>query len=1752
MRKQYKISLIIMGLILLLVALTTVIACIIPTKISTQNLSELTKKALNKDNSVLVGNISQKATHTSNAYNYEISESVLNKVRIPKGLFCIDHGQHFEYKSKTVQEVLDLDEKVTIEVGIPKAGEKCKVLPPSKIYSNVYYECTDTENHIALEPYAAYIVTQPTIYAQIDGKYKWFDESATYKEKDDITEEIKQMALWYSPINKGRHPEDPEGAPEFTYKNIAKNLQQESDEYNNYKEILDNTEKPITNETNIDLVNVNVNSSKQYMIVGPFKLNYVDGKTDRVAFSGISNITIKGYNDKDKNALIRNVEIISYIQNGEEKTLTYFNPSESEGYIDRIKQLGSDEAKKTLSYPTSGQEFYLKIKNPNQNITEAKNKVNYIDIEAEYKYMTSSGTKCELQAMQAYAEAKVRETYHGHYMGACSRTAEYTWSAKRVISENQEMISAWGERNLYKEVVKLSNGGTIIPTTMNLGGYVWEDVPENKENMANGIKDNTDRVMPNVKVTLYECLLDANGNIQKDSNGQIIRHVADLLSDTERKSTLEEEEKLRRVNPQLTDGNGYYQFNGLDASNKYYVSFEYNGQIYLPTEYLYNKTNGEETQYNTVNQMVNANLYNTDIWRITSKGTEADNDRYGTNGNNGYDAKFGEIGSSPLNYVSSNSLEKLEPVSGKEGTQYYNKTYSQDDLMGFVLNEKGQYSKSGIALIDGFYKVEDNSIVETNTLQQGIISEKINAHIKEHKEYPNMLNIYQEIVNQYGRNSSEKDEIWRKLQFIEDCKMKAYTGSALGKDTKGTVDLYPVYDDFVIDNKIMTIPGVNNPNKPPIYDGQYYVNLGLWRRQEVNLGLRKDILYAATRINGKTELYEYNKRGKITEGQKAELKELYTKYEANRTEENYYNYLIRKQEIEEEANLDYWEIQLRMTDYVNYYSLNYNRELYPADYNYKGSNTNGGEDLELYITYKITVRNTSQSILSEITEVVDYYDKDYTYIDNLSWIMYKDNVDSDNKQLIVSKDDYHDTIDELKLQGNIEANGRDVNASYVKNGNGNGDSIYGDNSKHIYENNSKQQDLEDEYNSVYIRGLDNKKLASGEEAYIYLTFKVKSDDNGPVILDDENSMKQNYAEINGYKTYYRDGTQLPNDVVKSSNNLAGLIDIDSNPGNLCLDDINNKVDGRYEQNFEDDTDRAMSIKVVIDGDAIRSINGSVWEDERTSTISNSVIGNGLRDLDKKGKDKEIGIKGVTVELVEKLADDKEYVWYTTTTDENGKYEFRNKKNNDKDEPYIVPGEYIIRFKYGNTEATVVPDDRNGNVVSYNGQDFKSTVYQKHINEKGQGKEEISGYNDKYYDIQEADNYNANGIMLSDAKDVWSRREAVNKYSSSNVTNHVAEVLASPYTNNKQLIDELIKNTNMTAETGIIVLEGEYNRQGTDGYNSESNDTAYSKYYGNTNNGKYTLNNVDLGLTERPKAQLELDKKVTNVNITLANGNNLFDKNEGDIDLIWKEGSEYKLDDKISKGKYEEYYNENHRYAYRTKVNELVNGKFSGTGDNGLISATMDEELMHGATITITYELKIKNIGETDYTGKDFYYKGTKADTKVTTSASVVLDYVANNLQFRANDNEGWKVATNITAGETSVNSGLTDAIKKYNTTITTNGLNKALKPGETTTKGLVLTQLITPENKEDDMAYNNIAEIVSISNTAGRRMAYSVQGNQDPTANPAEVDSAKSERVVILPPFGMENIVIYITIAIAALVILTGGIIFIKKKVLNK
>ena len=1077
-------------------------------------------------------------------------------------------------------------------------------------------------------------------------------------------------------------------------------------------------------------------------------------------------------------------------------------------------------------------------------------------------------------------------------------------------------MSASGMRELYEQELELELEQKL---SMQLAGYVWVDgsLNDKMNTPYNGVSgDSNDVALPNTKVILYT----ASGN---------------------------------KVSEKTTDEQGCYIFNGLNPQGKYYVAFEYNGQLYVPTTY-------SKPQYNSAE------------WLKTSKATEKVSDRDSLN------SKFATIGASPNNY------------SG-------GKVFSMQELV-----------KDGV--IDCFFKIENGVIVETKDLNNG-----------------------------NGTPSSEQSK------FIEDCKITAYT-MAQGASN---YDLYPVYDKFIINSNEEFSSGAQARNAnfntssytaggksyEPLYPGQFYIDLGLVRRKINDMALRKDVFRAATKINGKTEIYKYSGRPNDDE--------------------------------------EFWDISVRLSD-SNYYGNGYNREIFESDYRYKPTQEHPGAALEIFVTYKIAVRNQSQGILNTIDEVVDYYDTEYKYRKDLSWVTYDDNSFND--------DQYYKAIHKEDVKQ--ISNAKDVNSSETA-------------------------------GKVIVKGLSGKKLGVGEMEYIYLTFQVNKDSNGIILDNSESEAKYNVAEINGYTSYYQDNTSLPNGVIKGSKNYAGLLDIDSVPGNV--DDKGNVQD---EKNYEDDTDRAKGLRIKFYDNATRKINGTVWEDLRTETVDNAIIGNGIKDKGEKG------IENIKVELVEKLTNGGEYIWKTTTlgatnqekTNTDGTYLFKD----------YIPGDYVVRFTYGGEYNS-----------TYNGQDYKSTIYQKEINQNGRTNFEnasdetikaITELGQKmYYGYTDVENQNisgsygysiikSNGKNVSDAKDIWSEREKVINYSNVGVTNSKAEELTQG-------------KTKMVAETGVISIEVEYNKIITDKQDA------------------YSITDVDLGLTERPKAQLELSKHVNNVRLTLANGNVLYDANGAVTNLAWIQGEDYNLR-KSKEHTYFQNYNSKYKYdATQDKVNEHVSLLYKGTGNsrkNGMIQAILDSELMHGATIRIDYTLTVKNVGETDYTGKAFYYTGVKSGDIVTTSADTVVDYVSNNLQYREVDNSNWEV---VSLDKLEVNEGI-KANTSNKTILQTTKLSKALKPGETNAGNLVLSQTITSQNTSDDMTYDNIAEIIKYSNTVGRRMAYSVVGNQNPNEAPAEVDSAAAEKVIILPPFG--ETYLYFGLGIVVLLVIAGSIIIIKKKVLKK
>lgn len=1013
---------------------------------------------------------------------------------------------------------------------------------------------------------------------------------------------------------------------------------------------------------------------------------------------------------------------------------------------------------------------------------------------------------------------------------------------------------------------------------------------------------------------------------------------------------------------------------------------------------------------------------------------------------------------------------------------------------------------------------------------------------------------------------------------------------AMTASTKELGITYPIDDAVTLDNETTeTITSQYVDSKISVGEYKktgeymYHVNLGLVERSKLDLALTQDVYEVTTTVNEKQETYSYNERG-ILDIFDAKLKnaEVYKEYTYTR----------------ELYNADY---QLRLEDY----STNSLNKL-DRDGNDKSAEIekikevketayeNGSLEERAFVTYKITLKNQSMLQSAVINEITDYFDPTYNLVEE-------------------------DIYQNVQNSEGIVENKLVAKQSYFIVESDNSATEY----KLVWEETGMTNGLK-AMNTVQTNdiGLEDVIINAQDEIYVFITFEIEKDANRAIQLGN----KENIAEISSY-TAIEIGEN-------SKEHSIGLIDKDSAPDSISVGD---------RTTYEDDTDAAPVIEFKLYNTDLRNINGYVWNDNRDVELTTGqVVGNGIRE------ENEELINGVRVQLIEIVRDpltgaEYEYVWKEMYTGEDnykhigstgglgntergqtistgsiisntnlgavqkGEYKFHN----------YIAGNFIVRYIYGDTYKTYLAkgsENSEGeglNETSYNGQDYKSTAYLKGSN-----------LNTKWYDLS---GFDKEDKLYSDAKDDTTRRNKVIEYAET-IQNDKAEILASfderkdKYYYNRALHQTLRDNTWMFADTAKINVNIEYNTTKSNGADSLT----------------YRIKNIDLGLEERPETKIELTKEIKNIKITLASGETIIDTEAG---MSQNVNSTY---NKRTEVKGNAYKRNNLRYEYR----------------EGKIHIYMDEEIMQGANIQITYKITVTNKSEIDYTGENgslgyTYYTGqvSSSDKIVTTTVNKIIDYVDNSLTFRKVDNTDWSLiesmreftTTNTGAqleaekmdygtfiekmmeeyGEDYVAKHLrefeasfkvyeeTGKIQKIGSTgitgnttkeeendpatylsnyqvienmkdrtnsigylneelsivktksskttqepitqiVVTKALeNTKLKPGEQASVELTLSKTLSPNDEDDTLTYTNIAEILQYSNTAGRRDMDAIPGNQEPDEDSYEYDSDFTEKILITPPTG-ENRAFYFVLATVVLVVLAGGIIIIKRKVIDK
>ena len=655
--------------------------------------------------------------------------------------------------------------------------------------------------------------------------------------------------------------------------------------------------------------------------------------------------------------------------------------------------------------------------------------------------------------------------------------------------------------------------------------------------------------------------------------------------------------------------------------------------------------------------------------------------------------------------------------------------------------------------------------------------------------------------------------------------------------------------------------------------------------------------------------------------------------------------------------------------------INYQFKLYASDYYYKHTQYTNQDvvdykvntELNTEITYKMTITNhdvqDDNNVYTKVREVVDYYSQDF--------IKYDPN--SNTKTIkVMGEDGYLQD----KVINNVEAwyefidsNNQKITGEVTLSNN----PIYPEHAKVDLGTNDRG---EAKYDVVYLSGFDNINLSEGDSFDIYIKFVVDTED-GTTATNQFLGDKNNIVEINAYSTYYAD-----------DNRPAGYVDTNSNPGNLGLQTDANNPNGTENANIEDYSEyendaykTGVTLSILEDGDSDnpdpddpedtdnegtleRVIKGSVWDDARSTTSGQGgdtqYRGNGIKNIGVDSKIAEAAsnqkvdehdnllldestdqpAEGIKVNLVEivnvpkngenRIYEESIKTWddsiMTTRTSEDGSYTLES----------FIPGEYIVRFDYGESVEDVV----------YNGQEYKSTTYY-NIDDKIT-EEPDSG--DKVLSALEEEN-------KSDARDDEIRRLEVIRYSET-VNNRKTEEAQKNLP--EEYSEEFMESTNMNANTEIFPIRAEKTTYDIKEY-------TFDQYEAGVNSDlRYKVENIDFGVEYRPEVNVSIEEFISEIKLTTSDGNILADINFDNV---------YEETDGVQSGR-----------IIGTTINTETsvgyeNLQYLPTVDDvkGLAYLNVDEDILQGCTVDITYVFSVNNDSEVDRISQNLYKLRYKVD-----------------------------------------------------------------------------------------------------------------------------------------------------------------------------
>ena len=668
----------------------------------------------------------------------------------------------------------------------------------------------------------------------------------------------------------------------------------------------------------------------------------------------------------------------------------------------------------------------------------------------------------------------------------------------------------------------------------------------------------------------------------------------------------------------------------------------------------------------------------------------------------------------------------------------------------------------------------------------------------------------------------------------------------------------------------------------------------------------------------------------------------------------------------------------------------------------------------------------------------------------------------------------------------------------------------------LWRNNSEGKASYDVNNaeSVYKNGVE-----SGKTICSYIQFRIKDDALQRILTQGLEGSDREDTATNAEASAYHEYLRTDNLWVHDNNVIAfnGCKGVNEYPRTNAA---NKKY---YVHKSTSQVKSAERLYLMIRLGDPRSITGTVFEDTVTSesTAADEHLGNGIME------DSEKKASKVKVELLDEnknlsqlyQVNDKGQVVYedeanhklpdaVTYTDlSNGTFTFTG----------VSPGYYYIRFTYGDGTQQLIGTD---NYITSN--NYKSTIINTAENGAGnliknamEGKSENLDQAqaqqmlvEKYYsdfDVTSLDDTEKS--KLDEAKRLVEWYKYLDDQNYSTAVDDMTQRQNYAYNENREVED---------AEKNVVNYD-EYATKSINSYTpmigiSIENDT--NNYTDNGDDHKTIFERFDFGVITEPDTDLVLEKKIVNAEFTTQAGSTLVSENP-----------------------------EESKSKYLTALDEI-------DGGSQYARLEMDPTLIYGSTLETTYQIKITNHTVKDYiedeesTEYGYYFKyGEITDTadlkeifvnEVIDQLDEKYDYdsVSSEVEETVEHEDGRTETSKVSITKASASSTSEDGLSMTNWS--------GIESDASSTIAYSATSLLSDIN--EDTAYDNKARITSLSLNKLTNL----------TSNYVW-DDISTTTITITPTTGDDRATIYWYIAAGAigLIILTAGIIIIKKKVLK-